>query len=54
MCGLKYRVYICGSTCLTSKNEIRPDTEKRIATADIAYYALHPILKSQSVYRNQK
>jgi hypothetical protein len=41
-------------TCLTSKNEIRPETEKRIAAANRAYYALHPILKSQSVYRNTK
>jgi hypothetical protein len=41
-------------TCLTSKNEIRPKIEKRIATANRAYYALHPILKSQSVYRNTK
>jgi hypothetical protein len=38
--------------CLTSKNEIRPKTEKIITTANRAYYALHPILKSQSVYRN--
>jgi hypothetical protein len=30
-------------TCLTSKNEIRPEIEKRIATANRAYYALHPI-----------
>jgi hypothetical protein len=36
-------------TCLTSKNEIRPETEKRIATDNRAYYALHPMLKSQSV-----
>jgi hypothetical protein len=41
-------------TCLTSKNEIRPETEKRTAAANRAYYALHPILKSQSVYRNTK
>jgi hypothetical protein len=41
-------------TCLTSKNEIWPEIEKRIATADRAHYALHPILKSQSVYRNTK
>jgi hypothetical protein len=41
-------------TCLTSKNEIRPGIELRIATANRAYYALHPILKSQSVYRNTK
>jgi hypothetical protein len=41
-------------TCLTSINEIRPKIEKRIATANTAYYALHPILKSQSVYRNIK
>jgi hypothetical protein len=39
-------------TCLTSKNEIRPEIEKRIATANRAYYALHPIFKSQSVYKN--
>jgi hypothetical protein len=39
-------------TCLTSKNEIRPEIEKRISTANRAYYALHHILKSQSVYRN--
>jgi hypothetical protein len=30
-------------TCLTSKNEIRPEIEKRIATANRAYYVLHPI-----------
>jgi hypothetical protein len=41
-------------TCLTSKNEIRPEIEKRIGTADRAYYVLHPILKSQSVYINTK
>jgi hypothetical protein len=41
-------------TCLTSKNEIRPEIEKRIATANRAYYALRPILRSQSVYRNTK
>jgi hypothetical protein len=37
-----------------SKNEIRPEIEISIATANRAYYALHPILKSQSVYRNTK
>jgi hypothetical protein len=42
------------STCLTSKNEIRPEIEKRTATANRVYYALHPILRSQSVYRNTK
>jgi hypothetical protein len=41
-------------TCLTSKNEIRAEIEKRIATANRAYYALHAIWKSQSVYRNTK
>jgi hypothetical protein len=41
-------------TCLTSKNEIRPETEKRISTANRTYCALHSILKSQSVYRNTK
>jgi hypothetical protein len=41
-------------TSLTSKNEMRPEIEKRMATANRAYYALHPILKSQSVYRNTK
>jgi hypothetical protein len=40
--------------CLTSKYEIRPKIEKRISTAGRAYYALHHILKSQSVYRNKK
>jgi hypothetical protein len=38
-------------TCLTSKNEIRPEIEKRITTANRAYYVLHPILKGKSVYR---
>jgi hypothetical protein len=41
-------------TCLTSKNEIRPEIKKRIAAVNRAYYALHPILKGQSVYRNTK
>jgi hypothetical protein len=47
-------MYLRIGTCLTSKNEIRPEFEKRIATLNRAYYALHPILKSQSVYRNAK
>jgi hypothetical protein len=41
-------------TCLTSKNEIRPEIEKRITTANRAYYVLHPILKGKSVYRKTK
>jgi hypothetical protein len=36
------------------QNKIRPGIEKRIVTANRAYYALHPILKSQLVYRNTK
>jgi hypothetical protein len=42
------------NTCLTIKNEIRPEIQKGTATANRAYYVLHPILKSQSVYRNIK
>jgi hypothetical protein len=37
-------------TCLTSKNEVRPEIEKRIATANRAYCALHPILKDKNNY----
>jgi hypothetical protein len=37
-------------TCLTSKNEIRPETEKRIATASRAFYALRPMLKSHFMH----
>jgi hypothetical protein len=41
-------------TVLTNKNELRPEIEKRIINANIAYYALLPLLKSQSVPRAQK
>jgi hypothetical protein len=46
--------FIYLNTCLTIKNEIRPEIQKGTATANRAYYVLHPILKSQSVYRNIK
>jgi len=36
---------------LTNKNKFRPETEKRITNANRAYYALLPLLNSQSVIR---
>jgi hypothetical protein len=41
-------------TVLTNKNELRPEIEKRITNANRAYYALLPILKSQSVLRTER
>jgi hypothetical protein len=39
---------------LTNKNELRPDIDKRITNTSRAYYALLPLLKSQSVIRAEK
>ena len=41
-------------TILTNKNELRPVTEIRIKNANWAYYALLPLLKSQSALRAEK
>ena len=38
-------------TILTNKNKFIPETEKRITYANTAYYALLPLLNSQSVIR---
>jgi hypothetical protein len=40
-------------TILINKNELRPETEKRIMNANRKYYALLPLLKSQSVLREK-
>jgi hypothetical protein len=39
---------------LTNKHELRPEIEKRITNANRAYYALLPLLKSQSQLRAEK
>jgi hypothetical protein len=44
----------CLGTILTSKNEFRPGIEKRIRTANRVYYAVLPLLKSQSLLRAEK
>jgi hypothetical protein len=41
-------------TNLTNKNKFRPEIAKRITKANRAYYALLPLLKSQSVLRVKK
>ena len=41
-------------TILTNKNEFRPVTEIRVKNANWAYYALLPLLKSQSTLRAEK
>jgi hypothetical protein len=41
-------------TLLTIKNEFRPEVEKGITNANRVYYALLPLLKSQSVLRAEK
>jgi hypothetical protein len=39
------------SAVLTNTNELKPEIVKRITNANRAYYALLPILRSQSVLR---
>ena len=39
---------------LTNKNEFRPETEKRITKENREYYALPPVLQSQTVLRVEK
>jgi hypothetical protein len=46
--------YTYFGTNLTNENELRPETEKRITNANRAYYALLPLLKSQSVLSGRK
>ena len=46
--------FIYLGTSLTSNNDISADIETRIASANRAYFALRPILKSQIVHRNTK
>ena len=41
-------------TIITNKKELRPQTEKIITNAKRAYYALLPLLKSQTVLTAQK
>ena len=41
-------------TILINKNELWPETEKRITYANRKYYALLPLLNSQSVLREEK
>jgi hypothetical protein len=41
-------------TLLTNKIELRPEVEKRITNANKAYYALLPLVKSQSILRAEK
>jgi hypothetical protein len=41
----------CLGTVLTDKNELRPEIEKTITNANRAYYALLPVLKTQSILR---
>jgi len=41
-------------TLLTNKNEFRPEVEKGITNANRVYYALLPLLKSQSVLKSRK
>jgi hypothetical protein len=38
----------------SNKNELKPEIEKRITNVNRAYFALLPILKSQSVLRAEK
>jgi len=38
-------------TLLTNKNELRPEVERRITNANKVYYALLPLVKSQSILR---
>jgi hypothetical protein len=46
--------YTYFGTILINKNELRPETEKRIRNANRKYYALLPLPKSQSVHREEK
>ena len=46
--------YSCLATVLTSKKELRPEIETRITNAKRAYYALIPLLKSQSVLESER
>ena len=41
--------YTCLGIIVTNKNKLRPEIEKRIMNPNRAYYALLPVLKSQSV-----
>jgi hypothetical protein len=41
-------------TIQTNKNELRPNTEKKITNANRAYYALLQLLKRQLVLRAEK
>ena len=46
--------YTYFGTILMNKNELRSETEKRIMKANRKYYALLPLLQSQSVLREEK
>jgi len=46
--------YTYFGTILTHKNDLRLDIVKRITNAYILYYALLPVLNSQSVLRAEK
>jgi len=41
----------CLGTVLTDKNELRPEIEKTITSANRAYCVLLPVLKNQSIHR---
>ena len=46
--------YTCFGIILINKNELRPETEKRITNENRKYYALLPLLTSQTALREEK